>query len=176
MRLHHRAHRVRQPLTLHDEGLELLRGLLLGRRQRALLLEELLGPAQRRADLQPLAVAKLLRAVVDKEQPKVVLLGKQAIDDDSNQTGQMLAALLGWPQACFASKVDIAGERVTVKDGVVDLWGAFTSFRQDESAIVAAENVPGVKDVHNHLAWVDPMSGLVIYEADEKRSASGAEN
>ena len=67
------------------------------------------------ADLQPLAVAKLLRAVVDKEQPKVVLLGKQAIDDDANQTGQMLAALLGWPQGCFASKVDVAGDRVTVK-------------------------------------------------------------
>jgi len=66
-------------------------------------------------ELQPLAVAKLLRAIVDKEQPKVVLLGKQAIDDDSNQTGQMLAALLNWPQGCFASKVDFAGERVTVK-------------------------------------------------------------
>src|SRR4249920_3776128 len=64
-------------------------------------------------ELQPLAVAKLLRAVVDKEQPKLVLLGKQAIDDDANQTGQMLAALLGWPQACFASKVAVAGDRVT---------------------------------------------------------------
>ncbi len=66
-------------------------------------------------ELQPLAVAKLLRAVVDKEQPKLVLLGKQAIDDDANQTGQMLAALLGWPQGCFASKVDVAGDRATVK-------------------------------------------------------------
>ena len=66
-------------------------------------------------DLQPLAVAKLLKAVVDKEQPKIVLLGKQAIDDDSNQTGQMLAALLGWPQATSASKVDIAGDKATVK-------------------------------------------------------------
>ena len=66
-------------------------------------------------ELQPLAVAKLLKAIVDKEQPRVVLLGKQAIDDDSNQTGQMLAALLGWPQGCFASKIDIAGDRVTVK-------------------------------------------------------------
>ncbi len=66
-------------------------------------------------ELQPLAVAKLLRAIVDKEQPKVVLLGKQAIDDDSNQTGQMLAALLNWPQGSFASKVEFAGERVTVK-------------------------------------------------------------
>ena len=59
-------------------------------------------------ELQPLAVAKLLKAIVDKEQPKVVLLGKQAIDDDANQTGQMLAALLDWPQATFASKVEIA--------------------------------------------------------------------
>ncbi len=59
-------------------------------------------------DLQPLAVAKLLKSLVDKEAPQVVILGKQAIDDDSNQTGQMLAALLGWPQATFASKVIIA--------------------------------------------------------------------
>ena len=55
-------------------------------------------------ELQPLAVAKLLKALVDKEQPQLVILGKQAIDDDCNQTGQMLAALLGWPQATFASK------------------------------------------------------------------------
>ncbi|HEY7378000.1 MAG TPA: electron transfer flavoprotein subunit beta/FixA family protein [Steroidobacteraceae bacterium] len=66
-------------------------------------------------DLQPLAVAKLLRAVIEKEQPKLAILGKQAIDDDSNQTGQMLAALLDWPQATFASKLDIAGDRATVK-------------------------------------------------------------
>jgi len=56
-------------------------------------------------ELQPLAVAKCLKALVDKEQPKLVILGKQAIDDDSNQVGQMLAALLGWPQGTFASKV-----------------------------------------------------------------------
>ena len=66
------------------------------------------------ADLQPLAVAKLLKALVDKEQPQLVILGKQAIDDDSNQTGQMLAALLGWPQATFASKVELAGDSVQV--------------------------------------------------------------
>jgi electron transfer flavoprotein beta subunit len=66
------------------------------------------------AELQPLAVAKLLKALVDKEQPKLVVLGKQAIDDDCNQTGQMLAALLDWPQATFASKVEVAGERVNV--------------------------------------------------------------
>ena len=66
-------------------------------------------------DLQPLAVAKLLKAVVDKEQPRIVLLGKQAIDDDSNQTGQMLAALLGWAQATSASKLDIVGDKANVK-------------------------------------------------------------
>ncbi|MBY0243664.1 MAG: electron transfer flavoprotein subunit beta/FixA family protein [Burkholderiaceae bacterium] len=57
------------------------------------------------AELEPLAVAKLLKALADKEQPQLIILGKQAIDDDSNQTGQMLASLLGWPQATFASKV-----------------------------------------------------------------------
>ena len=66
-------------------------------------------------ELQPLAVAKLLRAIVDKEQPRLAILGKQAIDDDANQTGQMLSALLDWPQATFASKVDIAGDVATVK-------------------------------------------------------------
>ena len=65
-------------------------------------------------ELQPLAVAKLLRAIVAKEQPKLVIMGKQAIDDDANQTGQMLAALLGWPQATYASKVEIAGGRARV--------------------------------------------------------------
>src|SRR6187551_807369 len=60
-------------------------------------------------ELQPLAVAKLLKAIVDKEQPQLIILGKQAIDDDCNQTGQMLAALLGWPQATFASKVEVEG-------------------------------------------------------------------
>ena len=61
------------------------------------------------ADLQPLAIAKLLKAIVAKESPQLVIMGKQAIDDDNNQTGQMLAALLGWPQATFASKVKLEG-------------------------------------------------------------------
>ena len=65
-------------------------------------------------ELQPLAVAKLLKALADKEQPGLVILGKQAIDDDCNQTGQMLAALAGWPQATFASKVEIAGDSANV--------------------------------------------------------------
>jgi electron transfer flavoprotein beta subunit len=65
-------------------------------------------------ELQPLAVAKLLKALCDKEAPQLVVLGKQAIDDDANQTGQMLAALLGWPQATFASKVALGDGRATV--------------------------------------------------------------
>ncbi|WP_374585614.1 electron transfer flavoprotein subunit beta/FixA family protein [Pseudoduganella sp.] len=65
-------------------------------------------------ELEPLGVAKLLKAVAEKEQPQLIILGKQAIDDDSNQTGQMLAALLGWPQATFASKVELADGKVTV--------------------------------------------------------------
>ena len=65
-------------------------------------------------ELQPLAVAKLLKAVCVKESPQLVILGKQAIDDDSNQTGQMLAALLGWSQATFASKLVLEKEKATV--------------------------------------------------------------
>ena len=66
-------------------------------------------------ELQPLAVAKLLKALVDKEQPGFIILGKQAIDDDCNQTGQMLAALADLPQATFASKVDVVDGKVVVK-------------------------------------------------------------
>ncbi len=77
-------------------------------------------------DLQPLAVAKMLKAIVDKEGPELVIMGKQAIDDDSNQTGQMLAALMGWPQGTFASKLAAAdgGLNVTreVDGGLETVW------------------------------------------------------
>src|ERR1700722_16260882 len=66
------------------------------------------------AELQPLAVAKLLKAIVDQEQPRIVILGKQAIDDDMSATGQMLAALLGWSQGTFASKLAVEGDTLTV--------------------------------------------------------------
>ncbi|MGD9783504.1 MAG: electron transfer flavoprotein subunit beta/FixA family protein [Hyphomicrobiaceae bacterium] len=66
------------------------------------------------ATVEPLAVAKILKAIVEAEKPDLVVLGKQAIDDDCNQTGQMLAALLGWPQGTFASKVALADGRVSV--------------------------------------------------------------
>jgi len=65
-------------------------------------------------EVEPLAVAKILKAIADEEQPGMVLMGKQAIDDDSNQTGQMLAALWGRPQGTFASKVEVSGETVSV--------------------------------------------------------------
>ncbi len=65
-------------------------------------------------DVQPLAVAKVLKALIDKEKPDLIILGKQAIDDDSNQTGQMLAALANLPQGTFASKVEVAGGKVNV--------------------------------------------------------------
>jgi electron transfer flavoprotein beta subunit len=65
-------------------------------------------------EVQPLAVAKVLKAIVDKEQPGLVIMGKQAIDDDCNQSGQMLAALLGWPQAAFISKIEVAGDHADI--------------------------------------------------------------
>ena len=66
------------------------------------------------ATVEPLAVAKILKGVVAEEAPGLVILGKQAIDDDANQTGQMLAALLGWPQGTFASRIEVAGDAVSV--------------------------------------------------------------
>ncbi|MGY2491481.1 electron transfer flavoprotein subunit beta/FixA family protein [Cupriavidus sp. CP313] len=87
---------------------ETLRTALAMGADRAILIES-------NEELQPLAVAKLLKALLDKEVPQLVILGKQAIDDDSNQTGQMLAALAGLPQATFASKVSIADSRAVVE-------------------------------------------------------------
>lgn len=66
------------------------------------------------ADLEPLAVAKVLKAVIDEESPNLVVMGKQAIDGDNNATGQMLSALLGWPQASFASKLEVSGDKAIV--------------------------------------------------------------
>jgi len=106
------------------------------------------------AELQPLAVAKLLQAVVNKEEPSIVLLGKQAIDDDANQTGQMLAALLDWPQATFASKVEVEGEQVQVTrevDGgletiAIDLPAVITTdLRLNEPRYVTLPNIMRAK-------------------------------
>jgi electron transfer flavoprotein beta subunit len=85
---------------------------------------------------EPLAIAKLLKAVVEQEQPQLVLMGKQAIDDDNNATGQMLAALLGWPQATFASKVEIAGETANVTR---EVDGGLQTLGVDLPAIVTVD-------------------------------------
>ena len=87
-------------------------------------------------ELQPLAVAKLLKALVDKEQPTLVIMGKQAIDDDMSATGQMLAALLGWPQGTFASKVVLEGEKALVTR---EVDGGLETVELNLPAIVTAD-------------------------------------
>jgi electron transfer flavoprotein beta subunit len=88
------------------------------------------------AELQPLAVAKLLKALIDKEQPQLVMLGKQAIDDDANQVGQMLAALLGLPQATFASKVVVEAGKATVTR---EIDGGLETIEVDLPAVITAD-------------------------------------
>jgi electron transfer flavoprotein beta subunit len=105
-------------------------------------------------ELQPLAVAKLLKAVCDKEKPGLVIVGKQAIDDDSNQTGQMLAALMGWGQATFASKVKLEGDKAQVTrevDGGLDTISVklpavvTTDLRLNEPRYVTLPNIMKAK-------------------------------
>ena len=88
------------------------------------------------AELQPLAVAKLLAEIARREVPQLIILGKQAIDDDCNQTGQMLAAMLGWPQATFASKVQVEGDSVTVTR---DVDGGLETVQLALPAVVTAD-------------------------------------
>ena len=91
---------------------------------------------QSEAELAPLAVAKLLKAVAEKEQPQLIILGKQATDDDASQTGQMLAALLGWPQATFVSKITIDGDKVLA---VREVDGGAETLELTLPAIVTAD-------------------------------------
>ncbi|HEX2114947.1 MAG TPA: electron transfer flavoprotein subunit beta/FixA family protein, partial [Alphaproteobacteria bacterium] len=91
------------------------------------------------AELQPLAVAKLLKAVVAKENPRLVILGKQAIDDDCNQTGQMLAALLGWPQGTFASKLVIAGTDAQAIEVTREIDGGLETLELKMPAIITTD-------------------------------------
>ena len=106
------------------------------------------------AEVQPLAVAKVLKAVIEKEQPKLVIMGKQAIDDDSNQSGQMLAALMNWPQATFISNITVNGdaadvtreidgglEKLTIKLPAV----ATTDLRLNEPRYVTLPNIMKAK-------------------------------
>jgi len=100
-------------------------------------------------ELQPLAVAKLLKALIDNEQPGLVILGKQAIDDDCNQTGQMLAALADLPQATFASKVEIAGDKAAVTR---EVDGGLETLSLTLPAVITADlrlNEPRYVTLHN---------------------------
>ncbi len=87
-------------------------------------------------ELQPLAVAKLLKALADKEKPGLIIMGKQAIDDDMNATGQMLAALLGWPQGTFASRVTIEGDKLVVTR---EIDGGLETLELDMPCIVTTD-------------------------------------
>src|SRR3989454_11153247 len=117
-------------------------------------------------ELQPLAVAKLLRAIVQKENPQLVILGKQAIDDDCNQTGQMLAALLGWSQGTFASKVKIAGGKADVTrevDGGLETISitmpavVTTDLRLNEPRYVTLPNIMKAKKKHMEVLKPDAL-------------------
>jgi electron transfer flavoprotein beta subunit len=138
-------------------------------------------------ELQPLAVAKLLKAVIAKEGPEIVIIGKQAIDDDCNQTGQMLAALLGWPQATFASKVVIADghaevtrevdgglETVRLKLPVV----VTTDLRLNEPRYASLPNImkakkkPIVTMTPDELG-VDPTPRLITLKVEEPAKRQG---
>ena len=139
------------------------------------------------AALEPLAVAKLLKAVIEKEQPGLVILGKQAIDDDCNQTGQMLAALLNWPQATFASKIEISGESATVTreiDGGLEKVGvklpavATTDLRLNEPRYASLPNIMKAKKkpiepMTPEALGVDIAPRLTVLKVEEppKRSA-----
>ncbi len=117
------------------------------------------------AELEPLAVAKMLKILADREQPQLIILGKQAIDDDSNQTGQMLASLLDWPQATFASNVVIADGKATVTrevDGGLETLTLTlpavitTDLRLNEPRYVTLPNI--MKAKKKPLAIVTPES------------------
>jgi electron transfer flavoprotein beta subunit len=107
--------------------------------------------------VEPLAVAKLLKAVIEAEGPGLVILGKQAIDDDANQTGQMLAALLGWSQATFASKLEVGAGRATVTR---EVDGGLESIEVVLPAIVTADlrlNEPRYASLPNIMAKKKPL-------------------
>lgn len=86
--------------------------------------------------LEPLNIAKILKSIIDKEQPKLVLMGKQSIDGDNNQTPQMLSALLGWPQATFASKLEVQGDRLAVTR---EIDGGLETLNVNTPAIVSTD-------------------------------------
>lgn len=117
------------------------------------------------ATVEPLAVAKILKAIAEKEQPQLIILGKQAIDDDSNQTGQMLAALLGWPQGTFASKLEMDGAQLRITreiDGGLQTLSLklpaiiTTDLRLNEPRYASLPNIMKAKS--KPLAEIDPAT------------------
>jgi electron transfer flavoprotein beta subunit len=142
---------------------------------------------QSETDLEPLAVAKVLAAVVAQEKPDLIIMGKQAIDGDNNAAGQMLAALLGWPQATFASKVEVAGGKATVTREVdgglqtieVDLPAVITvDLRLNEPRYASLPNIMKAKkkplDIKPLADWgVDTAAKLTVVKVAEppKRQA-----
>jgi electron transfer flavoprotein beta subunit len=120
--------------------------------------------------VEPLAVAKTLKALVDQESPDLVIMGKQSIDDDSNQTGQMLSALLGWAQGTFASKIDIDGDHATVTR---EIDGGLETIKIKTPAIITTDlrlnepryaKLPDImKSKKKHLDIVEPSSLGVDY-------------
>ena len=132
-------------------------------------------------ELQPLAVAKMLKALVDKEQPGLVIMGKQAIDDDMNATGQMLAALLGWPQGTFASKLTVEGSTLTVTREVdggletlqLDLPAVITTdLRLNEPRYASLPNImkarkKPIETIKPEALGVDPTPRLKLVRVNE---------
>ena len=116
-------------------------------------------------DVEPLAVAKLLTAVVGKENPSLVLCGKQAIDDDSNQTAQMLSALLGWSQATFASGVELAGDKVNI---IREVDGGLEHIEVSMPAVISVDlrlNEPRYASLPNIMkAKKKPIDSLSVDE------------
>ena len=116
-------------------------------------------------DIEPLAVAKLLKAVVERETPGMVLLGKQAIDDDCNQTGQMLAALLGWAQGTFVSALEVAGDKAKI---VREVDGGLEHLEIQMPAIVSVDlrlNEPRYASLPNIMkAKKKPLDSLTVDE------------
>jgi electron transfer flavoprotein beta subunit len=135
-------------------------------------------------DLEPLVVAKILKELVDKEGPSIIIVGKQAIDDDSNQTGQMLAALLGWGQATFVSKIDIDGENIKatreVDGGLETLTVKIpavltTDLRLNEPRYASLPNIMKAKkkpieQVTPDELGVDPSNRLQVLKVSEPPS------
>jgi len=106
-------------------------------------------------DVEPLAVAKILKAICEAEKPGLVITGKQAIDDDSNQTGQMLAALLGWPQATFAHKLELSESTATVER---EIDGGLQTV---EIKLPDVQSVGQAATLGKDLLWADPQSGTI---------------